>query len=59
MQTYSSDGSSRFAVQAQMISELEELVTYKKLADQPQQQQRLRQTWKKRLVSSVILVFKM
>ncbi|KAF8573454.1 atypical PIKK FRAP protein kinase [Ramaria rubella] len=46
----SPDRLDRFAVQAQMISELEEMVLYKKLADKPQQQQRLRETWKKRLM---------
>ncbi|KIJ50878.1 hypothetical protein M422DRAFT_244825 [Sphaerobolus stellatus SS14] len=33
-----------------MISELEELVAYKKLADQPDRQKRLRDTWNKRLL---------
>ncbi|KAJ6556571.1 phosphatidylinositol 3-kinase [Mycena vulgaris] len=36
-------------VRAQMLSELEEVITYKQYADQPERQQMMRNTWMKRL----------
>ncbi|KIY73583.1 atypical/PIKK/FRAP protein kinase [Cylindrobasidium torrendii FP15055 ss-10] len=36
-------------VRAQMLSELEEIISYKRLADQPERQQTMRKTWIKRL----------
>ncbi|GBE86637.1 Serine/threonine-protein kinase tor2 [Sparassis crispa] len=36
-------------VRAQMLSELEEIITYKQYADQPERQQAMRRTWMKRL----------
>ncbi|KAJ6525906.1 phosphatidylinositol 3-kinase [Mycena vulgaris] len=36
-------------VRAQMLSELEEVITYKQYADQPERQQTMRTTWMKRL----------
>jgi FKBP12-rapamycin complex-associated protein len=35
-------------VRAQMLSELEEVITYKQYADQPERQQMMRNTWMKR-----------
>jgi FKBP12-rapamycin complex-associated protein len=35
-------------VRAQMLSELEEVITYKQYADQPERQLSLRMTWMKR-----------
>lgn len=36
-------------VRAQMLSELEEIISYKRFADQPERQQTMRKTWIKRL----------
>ncbi|KAF9054520.1 atypical PIKK FRAP protein kinase [Panaeolus papilionaceus] len=36
-------------VRAQMLSELEEIIAYKQVADQPERQQAMRKTWVKRL----------
>ncbi|KAG6841465.1 hypothetical protein C0991_010890 [Blastosporella zonata] len=36
-------------VRAQMLSELEEIISYKQYADQPERQQTMRKTWMKRL----------
>ncbi|KAG6820409.1 hypothetical protein H0H93_000916 [Arthromyces matolae] len=36
-------------VRAQMLSELEEIISYKQVADQPERQQTMRKTWMKRL----------
>ncbi|KZT10185.1 atypical/PIKK/FRAP protein kinase [Laetiporus sulphureus 93-53] len=36
-------------VRAQMLSELEEIISYKQFADQPERQQSMRKTWMKRL----------
>ncbi|KAI0272361.1 atypical/PIKK/FRAP protein kinase [Gloeopeniophorella convolvens] len=36
-------------VRAQMLSELEEIISYKQFADQPERQQTIRKTWVKRL----------
>lgn len=35
-------------VRAQMLSELEEIIAYKQLADQPERQEVLRKTWRNR-----------
>lgn len=35
-------------VRAQLLSELEEVITYKKNADQPDRQEMMRKTWVKR-----------
>jgi serine/threonine-protein kinase mTOR len=35
-------------VRTQLLSELEEVITYKKSADQPDRQQIIRKTWVKR-----------
>ena len=35
-------------VRAQMLSELEEIIAYKQFADQPERQDMLRKTWRKR-----------
>lgn len=37
-------------VRAQMLSELEEIIDYKKHADQPDRQRMMRKTWMKRFV---------
>ncbi len=37
-------------VRAQMLSELEEIISYKQHADQPERQQTMRKTWMKRFV---------
>lgn len=37
-------------VRAQMLSELEEIVTYKQFADQPERQQTIHETWIQRYV---------
>ncbi len=35
-------------VRAQMLSELEEIIAYKQVADQPERQATIRETWMKR-----------
>lgn len=35
-------------VRAQMLSELEEIISFKQYADQPERQQAMRKTWMKR-----------
>ncbi|KAF7308508.1 Serine/threonine-protein kinase TOR [Mycena chlorophos] len=50
--TFGSPGYARsynYMVRAQMLSELEEVISYKQCADQPERQQTLRNTWMKRL----------
>ena len=42
-------------VRAQLLSELEEIITYKKNADQPDRQEMMRKTWVKRYVYRVWL----
>ena len=39
---------SSLMVRAQMLSELEEIIAYKQFADQPERQDMLRKTWRKR-----------
>jgi hypothetical protein len=39
-------------VRTQMLSELEEVITYKQFTDQPERQQMMRNTWLKRYVTS-------
>ncbi|KAF8519025.1 phosphatidylinositol 3-kinase [Hysterangium stoloniferum] len=41
--------SYNLMVRAQMLSELEEIIAYKQFADQPERQDVLRKTWRKRL----------
>jgi len=43
-------------VRAEMLSELEEIIVYKQVADEPERQQTIRKTWVKRFDHSPILV---
>jgi hypothetical protein len=45
-----SDDSCSIMVRAQMLAELEEIISYKQYADQPERQQTMRKTWMKRYV---------
>jgi serine/threonine-protein kinase mTOR len=38
-----------------MLSELEEIITYKQFADQPERQKTIRKTWMKRYVTCLPL----
>jgi FKBP12-rapamycin complex-associated protein len=42
-------------VRAQLLSELEEIIAYKKYADQPERQKTMRKTWMKRYSHSFAL----
>lgn len=42
------DSPSSIMVRAQMLSELEEIISYKQSADQPDRQATMRRTWMKR-----------
>lgn len=41
---------SSVMVRAQMLSELEEIISFKQYADQPERQQAMRKTWMKRYI---------
>jgi hypothetical protein len=43
-------------VRAQMLSELEEVIAYKQLEDQPERQKTIKKTWVKRFVCVSVLV---
>jgi len=43
-------------VRAQMLSELEEIVAYKQFADQPERQDVLRKTWRKRYSRTALII---
>ncbi|KAJ6518876.1 phosphatidylinositol 3-kinase [Mycena sanguinolenta] len=50
--SFTGDGYGRsynIMVRAQLLSELEEIIAYKKYADQPERQKTMRKTWMKRL----------
>jgi phosphatidylinositol kinase/protein kinase (PI-3 family) len=44
--------SASVMVRAQLLSELEEIIDYKKLADRPERQKTMRKTWMKRYAPS-------
>ena len=46
--------ASRTIVRTQLLSELEEVITYKKSADQPDRQQIIKKTWTRRSAPSFI-----
>ncbi|KAJ7879902.1 phosphatidylinositol 3-kinase TOR1 [Mycena olivaceomarginata] len=52
LNSFTGDGYGRsynVMVRAQLLSELEEIIAYKKYADQPERQKTMRKTWMKRL----------
>lgn len=44
-------------VRVQMLAELEEIITYKQYADQPDRQATIRKTWMKRYILVLLIIF--